>query len=205
MVTIKCLPLGVLAGLLLMAAPVRADLIQFQASLSGLAEQPPNSSPGTGWAIVSYEDAAHTLRVQAVFSGLIGNTAAHIHAPTAAPFSGVIGVATQVPSFVGFPLGVTAGAFDNTFDLTNPSSYNPSFLAAQGGTPASAEAAFVNFLLDGRAYFNIHTTAFPGGEIRGFASRVPDASSTAALLGFAFAAMAVFGCRRTLLRTSSVR
>lgn len=203
MITIKCLPLGALAGLLLMAAPVRADLIQFQASLSGPAEQPPNSSPGTGWAVVSYDDAAHTLRVQAVFSGLIGNTtAAHIHAPTATPFTGAIGVATQVPSFVGFPLGVTAGAYDNTFDLLASSSYHPSFLAAQGGTPASAEAALANFLLEGRAYFNIHSTAFPGGEIRGFASRVPDASSSAALLGYA--AMAVFGCRRILLRTSSV-
>ncbi len=201
MIAIKRLPFGALAGLLLMAAPVQADLIQFQASLSGPAEDPPNSSPATGWTLVSYDDVTHTLHVEASFAGLTGaTTAAHIHAPTASPFSGVAGVATQVPSFFGFPLGVTAGSYDNFFDLTDAGSYRPSFLAAQGGTPAGAEAALISALRSGQAYFNIHTTASPGGEIRGFPSRVPDASSTAGLLGAAL--IAVLGWRKVLDRPS---
>jgi CHRD domain/PEP-CTERM motif len=47
-------------------------------------------------------------------------------------------------------------------------------------------------LLAGDTYLNIHTTAFPGGEIRGFLSAVPDPSTWAMMLigfaglGFAF-------------------
>jgi hypothetical protein len=37
-----------------------------------------------------------------------------------------------------------------------------------GGTPAGAEAALLAGLASGSAYLNIHTTLFPGGEIRGF-------------------------------------
>ena len=84
--------------------------IEYTATLSGPNEAPPNASPGTGTSLVTYDDVAHTLRVEASFSGLIGTTtAAHIHAPTAVPFTGTIGVATQTPSFSGFPLGVTSG------------------------------------------------------------------------------------------------
>ena len=47
-------------------------------------------------------------------------------------------------------------------------SYNPAFLLANGASTATAEMALTNGLASGRAYFNIHTTAFPTGEIRGF-------------------------------------
>ena len=43
-------------------------------------------------------------------------------------------MATRVPSFVGFPLGVTAGSMDNTYDLNLASSYNPAFVTDNGGT-----------------------------------------------------------------------
>ena len=78
------------------------------------------------------------------------------------------GVATTTPSFPGFPLGVTSGNFNNTFDTTLTSTYNAPFLAANGNTAAGAEAALLAGLLAGQAYFNIHTSMFPGGEIRGF-------------------------------------
>jgi hypothetical protein len=84
-------------------------------------------------------------------------------------------VATTLPSFPGFPLGVTSGTFDNTFDLTMSSSYNPAFVTAQGGTVAGAEAALETALLAGKTYINIHTMNFPGGEIRGFLAAVPGA------------------------------
>jgi len=165
------------------ATTTQAALIQYTANMDGPSEAPPNASPGTGVAFADYDDVAHTLHVGANFSGLVaGTTAAHIHAPTAVPGAGTASVATQTPSFSGFPLGVTAGVFDNTFDLTLASSWNPSYIAANGGTPAGAEAAFALALAQGRAYFNIHSSAFPGGEIRGFLVPEP---ATIALLGCA--------------------
>ncbi len=136
-------------------------------SLSGANEAPPVTSSGTGNATVTL--AGTMMRVQASFSGLTGTTtAAHIHAPTAVSGTGTAGVATQTPSFTGFPLGVTNGTYDVTFDMTLASSYNPSFITAHGGTTASAFEVLKTALNNGTAYFNIHTSSFPGGEIRGF-------------------------------------
>lgn len=166
-----------------------ADVVVFTANLSGPAEAPPNASPGTGFSIVTFDTVAHTLRVQTTFSGLLGNTtASHIHSATAVPGTGTAGVATQTPSFAGFPLGVTSGTMDNTFDLTVASSFNPAFVTANGGTLASAEAALFNGMLGGRAYLNIHTSQFPGGEIRGFL-QTPE-PATILLLGTGLAGLA---------------
>ena len=139
----------------------------FVGTLSGAAENPPVASPGTGTAEVDYDTVAQTLRVRVDFSGLVGTTtAAHIHCCVAPP--GNAGVATQTPSFVGFPLGVTAGSYDSTFDLTLTTSFSATFLTNNGGTPAGAEAALANGLASGMAYINVHTTQAAGGEIRSF-------------------------------------
>jgi hypothetical protein len=156
------------------AVPASADVFQYQAFMDGPSESPPNASPGTGFALVTWDNVAHTMRIQANFTGLLGTTtAAHIHAPTAVPGVSTAGVATQTPSFAGFPLGVTSGVMDQMFDLTLNSSWNAPFITANGGTPASAEAAFFGYINEGRAYFNIHSSSFGGGEIRGFLALVP--------------------------------
>jgi hypothetical protein len=147
----------------------------FMADLTGPNESPPNSSPGTGDAVVTLDPLAHTMRVQVTFSDLLGTTtASHIHASTAVAGTGTAGVATTVPTFPGFPLGVTSGTYDHLFDMTLASSYNPAYLTAHGGTPASAEADLFAGIMAGRAYLNIHTTFRPGGEIRGFLQAVPE-------------------------------
>ena len=56
----------------------------------------------------------------------------------------------------------------HTLDMLDVSSYNPSFVTANGGTAASAEAVLFAGLQAGQAYLNVHTSANPGGEIRGF-------------------------------------
>ncbi|MCE5267022.1 MAG: CHRD domain-containing protein [Planctomycetaceae bacterium] len=154
-----------------LAMPSESDgaVIVYTANLSGPNEAPPNASPGTGFVEIDVDDVANTMHVHATFSGLLGTTtAAHIHSPTTTPGMGTAGVATTVPTFVGFPLGVTSGVYDNTLDLLSASSYNPAFVAANGGTAAAAEAALLAGLADDRAYFNIHTSVFGGGEVRGF-------------------------------------
>lgn len=185
--------LTLVAALALGGAAHAAVLVTY-ATLDGPSEAPPNASPGTGTATVTYDSVAHTLRVQTSFSGLLaGVTAAHIHAPTALPNTGTAGVATPVPTFPGFPSGVTSGSYDQTFDLTLASSWNPTFINNNGGTPAGAEAALAAALMSQRAYLNIHTTQFSGGEIRGFLA-VPEPGTYALLAGLGLCAFAA--CRR---------
>ena len=127
-------------------------------------------------ATLTFDDALKTMRLQATFSGLTGTvTAAHIHAPTAVANMETAGVATQTPTFSGFPSGVTSGTYDNTFDMSLAASYNAAFITANGGTPTTAYAALRTAVDDNKSYLNIHTSAFGGGEIRGFFA-VPEPS-----------------------------
>ena len=163
--------------------------ITYVATLSGPNESPPNASLGVGNAEVIIDPATHLMEVIVSFSGLTaGTTASHIHCCTAVPFTGTAGVATQTPTFTGFPLGVTSGVYDHTFDLTLTSSWNGAFIGA--GTPATAEAALKAGLAGGTAYLNIHTNNFPGGEIRGFLVPGPE-PGTLLLAGAALAGLAV--------------
>jgi hypothetical protein len=190
---IKRLTAGWLMALaLLVGAASNAAPLTFATSLSGPAEDPPNNSPGIGSAVVIFDADADTMRVIAEFSGLVAlTTAAHIHCCTADPFAATAGVATMVPSFFGFPLGVTSGSMDETFDLGDPASWNPAFVTASGGTVEQAEQRLLSGLLSGRAYFNVHSETFRGGEIRGFL--VPEPSSLAL---FAACLLALAAVRR---------
>lgn len=184
--------LAATAPLLLPVPAAHAAILVYEATLTGPNEDPPNASPGTGWAKVTYDDVVNTMRVEAVFSGLLGTTTtAHIHCCTAAPLAGNAGVATMVPTFDGFPSGVTSGSYDTTFDLGQTSSFNVSYLNNNGGTASSATAALFAGIDEGRAYFNIHSTSFPSGEIRGFLvlQSVPE-PGTGLLLALGAAALA---------------
>lgn len=173
-----------LAAAVLVASTAQAQVYAYTATLSGPAEAPPNASPGTGTAWVWYTPALHSLRIAATFSGLTANTtAAHIHCcvdQSAVPSTA--GVAVHPPSLAGFPLGVMSGSFDQTYDLRLASSFSNAFIMAAGGTVALAEQRLFQGLNEEDAYFNIHTSAFPGGEIRGFLTAVPE-PSTYALMG----------------------
>src|SRR6202040_4483110 len=155
------------AGVILPAPATHANPMTFTANLSGANEVPPVVTPGTGLATIILDPTAQTLQVNATFSGLTSNdTAAHIHC--CAPLGTNVGVATTVPAFPGFPLGVTSGTYSSVvFDLTQSTIYNTTpvtgFVALQGGIP-QAEAALIAGIENGETYFNIHTMMFPGGE-----------------------------------------
>ena len=113
-------------------------------------------------------EASNQMKVNIAFSGLSGNTTvAHIHGPTATAGTGTASVMTTTPSFPGFPAGVKSGSYEQTFDLLATSTYRAGFITANGGTAAGARDAFLLALLDGKAYLNVHSSTYPGGEIRG--------------------------------------
>ena len=166
-----------IAASLVIALPHSGQAQAWYTTLTGAAESPPSGSPATGFATFSLTGTMFSMKV--TFAGLLGPvTAAHIHCCLPVPMTGNVGVATRVPTLLGFPSGVTAGSYLSTIDLSLASSYNPAFVTAQGGL-AAAQAAFVSNLSTGREYLNIHTTVKPGGEIRGFIAAVPEPASLA--------------------------
>jgi hypothetical protein len=180
----RLLPLLGLA--LALAAPASAHTIIFSAPF--LPEGGPLAT-GTGTATVTFDVDIFSMRVEATWSGTSGtSTAAHIHCCTVNPGVGNVGVATQLPSFVGFPLGVTGGTFDQTYDMNLAASWNPSFVNANGGINGAFNALVVGLQTD-RGYLNIHTNTFPGGEIRARLAEVPE-PATFAMLGLGLAALA---------------
>ena len=119
---------------------VSATVFPISVTFSGLQETPANASVGTGTFVGTYNDATDSLIYTITFSGISANvTAAHFHAAPPGIAAGVL----IGPG--GFPTGVLSGSFSDTLVLT-----------------ASQEDS----LKRGLFYFNIHTTAFPAGEIR---------------------------------------
>ena len=119
-----------------------ATTYTFDVVLKGVNEVPPNVSTAVGGILGTYDDVARIITFDLTFNGLLaGTTAAHFHGP--APVGQTAGV---VIGFAGFPTGVTSGGYSNT--------YGPLTVAQ------NAE------IIGGLWYVNVHTTLFPGGEIR---------------------------------------
>ncbi len=179
----------------------RAAVFPYSFVLNGASENPVNASPGTGTGSAIYDDVAGTLTLSAAFGGLQGNvTQTHFHAVTATDGRGGdaaaaavvnVGIAIGNTTLPGFPLGVTSGNYNQVLDLNDPSIYGAGFLSGQGSV-ANARTAFVDALANGRTYWNVHTSSFPGGEIRGFPVLVPEPAST----GLCLVGLIAFARRR---------
>jgi CHRD domain/PEP-CTERM motif len=167
------------AALLAAALPATAALTQYGATLTGARENPPNLSTATGSILVTVDDVADTMLVQTSFAGLVGGSASasHIHCCVAAPNN--VGVAVGMP---GFPAS-TSASYDHLFDMTDTAVYSAAFVTNfGGGTALGAFDALVANMNSGTAYFNIHNATYPGGEIRGFLTPVPEPQTYALML-----------------------
>ena len=117
------------------------------ARLTGAQEVPPvtTSATGDGWALISSDGSTITYYV--TYSGLSGAAvASHIHTGATGQAGGII-----------LPLTVTASPMVGTLTTAD--------FKASGPITSYAEA--VAAIKGGLTYFNIHTAANGGGEIRG--------------------------------------
>ena len=197
--------LALAASLALAPAAAQAqaggDQAFVRAVASGQLEAPPNGSPGS--SIATFEFDGNIMRAEVPFRDLLaGTTVAHIHCCTNAAFAGV---APPAITLVDFPLGVRGGSYSHAFDLSDASVWEPAFLAAFGGTPASATAAMLDAIEDNTAYLNIHSTQFPAGEIRGFlvAAPIPE-PATWGMLGFGLAGLGMAARRRARMGPAGI-
>ncbi len=163
--------LASVAAATLTASVAQGAIIQYVAMLNGPSESPPNSSPATGSATFDYDTVTNLLTMEVSFYGLVGTTTvAHIHADTAVAGTGTAGVAIGL---TGWTTGLRSGSYNRNFNMMSTATYGSSYLAAHGGTAASATTDLLAAMSNGRAYLNLHSTAYPGGEIRGFIYQVP--------------------------------
>jgi hypothetical protein len=181
-----------LAAALALAAPaVHAQTYSFAAGLSPEV----TGATGVGAVFVTFDVGAQTLALDSIWFGLSGGTTvAHIHCCVATPGTGTVGVAVSPPTLPGFPVGTTFGNYEVTLNLALNSTYGAGFLAASGGTAAGASARLLAGLASGTAYFNVHSSTFTGGEIRGFLQPVPE-PGTWALMALGLGAVG-FAARR---------
>src|SRR3954471_13763926 len=134
----KLIPSMLAVAALLATTPAMAEMMSYKADLKGSAEVPPTTSQGAGNLTATFDTVNKKLTWKGTVSGLSGNpTAAHFHGP-AEPGKNA-GVLVPAP-------GVTNGPFEGSATLTDD----------------QAKA-----LMGGQTYFNIHTAANPGGEVRG--------------------------------------
>jgi hypothetical protein len=146
--------LSALGLTLAFSAGVASAQSTFQAVLSGLNEVGPNASPGTGFATLVLNGAQNQFTIDVSWSGLTAAaTAGHIHGPGGAGTN-----ASVLFPFSGVPAATSGAIPTQTFSIN---------------------ATQLQYLQSGYLYVNIHTSTFPGGEVRGQLTLVPEPTSAA--------------------------
>lgn len=127
--------------------------IRYTASLSGSAEVPPRTTTATGTATFVEEDGA--IDYEVIVNGITAVTASHIHLGAAGSNGGVI-----VPLFGGPVTGALTGRLA-------AGTITQSSIVGLSGAAAISMDSLRTLMRNGNAYVNVHSTTYPGGELRG--------------------------------------
>jgi len=139
-------------------------------NLDATQEVPSNASQAAGSAQITVDDSLDTISFVLTAFTLQGTFSnAHIHGP-ALPGS-------NAPVVFGLLSNADASGPVTVGSFSIPNSY-----ALVGSNKASAFADAIN-AAPWLYYVNLHTSAFPGGEIRGQLAPVPEPTTSAMLLG----------------------
>lgn len=150
-------------GFTITVATADEGAANLHASLTGFQETPPNLTDATGTFTATVQGTSLTYRL--TYSGLSAPViAAHIHFGQTGVAGGIsiflCGTAAS-PGPAGTPTCPQAGTVSRTVtaaDVIGPTGQ---------GVAAGDFAGVLRFIQAGEAYANVHTTAHPGGEIRG--------------------------------------
>jgi hypothetical protein len=123
---------------LTLAGSARAEIIHYMVMMDGSSEVPAHAVPGKGMVMADLDTTTKTLTYKGDFTGLTGPaTMAHFHGPA-------------LPGVNAPPVVVVAMPVVSPFN----------------GTAVLTDAQMAD-LQAGKWYFNVHTEANKGGEIRG--------------------------------------
>lgn len=165
--------LTVLAASLALPMAASAAIQVYSFNLDGLQEVPANLSPAAGSAQITVDDDANEISFVVTAFNLQGDYKfAHIHGPAMADEN------------AGVVFGLTGSNLDASGPVTVGSFVIPNSIALVGSNKAAGGSLAAEINAKPWLYYvNLHTEAYPGGEIRGQLAPVPEASTYAMMLG----------------------
>jgi hypothetical protein len=132
---------GACAGFALTA---QAQVVTLRATINAAQETTATGSPATGSAIMLYDVSSNTFDLVVTLNNMANTiTNSHIHEAPAGTAGGVVA-----------PLGAES-SYTRTGNTLTATFHNITY----GGDKLK--------LIQGGAYYNVHSAAFPGGEVRG--------------------------------------
>lgn len=146
---------------LMIASPVNADGLKFEAKLSGAQEVMEAMTPARGRIVAKFDAAFTRVRVDLRIRGLTGDfVGAHFHCNRAG-LNGTVAFGLVNPG----PLSLVGNRIRGT--LTN-ADFNNNDCVPNIGRPVNNIAALAFAMRDGLIYVNVHSVPdFAAGEIRG--------------------------------------